>query len=149
MSQKVLAIASRGGHWVQLLRLREAFEDVDVMYVTTVRDYRSMVNGARFRVVCEANRHQKLRMLLLALQMAWILLRERPTAIVTTGAAPGFLGIRLGKLLGARTLWLDSIANAEGLSMSGQLAARHADVVLTQWEHLDGEEGAQYQGAVI
>ena len=149
MAVKVLAVASRGGHWVQLLRLRDALESADVTYVTTVSGYRSMVGAARLRVVCEANRHQKLRMVWLAVQMAWIVLRERPQVIVTTGAAPGFLAIRFGRLLGAKTLWLDSIANAEELSMSGRLAAAHADVVLTQWEHLDGACGAQFRGAVI
>lgn len=147
--RKVLAISSRGGHWIQLLRLRPAFEGMDVVFVTTDPEYRSMVDGAPFRVVQEATRHQKLRMLKMLLQLFWIILRERPTAIVTTGAAPGYFAVRIGKLLGAKTLWIDSIANAEELSLSGQLALPHAHVLLTQWNHLAAPGGAQYQGAVI
>jgi hypothetical protein len=69
--------------------------------------------------------------------------------VVTTGAAPGYWAIRFGKLIGARTIWIDSIANAEELSMSGRLASKVADVCLTQWPHLDGEHGAQYAGSVL
>ena len=147
--QKVLAVASRGGHWIQLLRLQDAFQDVDVLYVTTVPEYREMVSGSRFRVVLEANRHQKLRMMLLVLQMAWVVFWEGPHAIVTTGAAPGFFAIRFGRLMGARTLWIDSIANAEQLSMSGRMALDHADCVLTQWPDLSQSGGAEYRGAVL
>lgn len=147
--RKVLAIASRGGHWIQLLRLRPALTQSDVTFVTTEPAYKSMVNGEKFIVVCEATRNQKLRMLYLLSQIFWILLTLRPYAIMTTGAAPGYFAIRLGKLLGAKTIWIDSIANAEELSLSGRLASKYADVTLTQWSHLASPGTAEYQGAVI
>lgn len=146
---KVLAVASRGGHWIQLLRMRPAFEGSDVLFVTTVPEYEAMVDGARFRLVTEANRTQLFRLGVLTLQILWILLWERPTAVVTTGAAPGYLAVRFGRWFGARTLWVDSIANAEELSMSGRLASKHADAVLTQWEHLAAAGVAEFRGAVI
>jgi UDP-N-acetylglucosamine:LPS N-acetylglucosamine transferase len=147
--RKILAISSRGGHWIQLLRLRPAFEGSDVVFVTTELEYQSMVDGAKFRVITEATRNEKLRMLKMLLQIVWIFLRERPTAVVTTGAAPGYFAVRLGKLLGAKTLWIDSIANAEELSLSGRLASKHADVTLTQWSHLAAPGVVRHCGAVI
>jgi UDP-N-acetylglucosamine:LPS N-acetylglucosamine transferase len=147
--RKVLAISSTGGHWIQLLRLRPAFRDVDVTFVTTNPDSKSMVDGARFYVVCPATRKNRFQMLLLIAQLFWILLRERPTAVVTTGAAPGYIALRIGKLLGAKTLWIDSIANAEELSLSGKLASKHSDVVLTQWAHLASPGSVECRGAVI
>jgi UDP-N-acetylglucosamine:LPS N-acetylglucosamine transferase len=147
--RKILAISSRGGHWIQLLRLRSAFEGSDVVFVTTEPEYRSMVNGASFRVITEATRNEKFRMLKMLLQIFWIFLRERPTAVVTTGAAPGYFAVRLGKLLGSKTLWIDSIANAEELSLSGRLASKHADVTLTQWSHLVSPGVVGHCGAVI
>jgi UDP-N-acetylglucosamine:LPS N-acetylglucosamine transferase len=146
--RKVLAVASRGGHWIQLLRLREAYGD-DVVFVTTVPEYRQMVGNARFRLVLEANRDHKLRLAIMALQILWVLLRERPQTVVTTGAAPGYFAVRFSKWLGIRTLWIDSIANAEELSLSARLASRHADATLTQWLHLAQPGVAQYCGAVI
>lgn len=147
--KKVLAIASRGGHWIQLLRLRPAFSDCDITFVTTDPAYQTMVDGAKFCVVTEATRFQKLKILKMATQMLWIIVRFRPNVVVTTGAAPGYIAIRLGKWFGAKTLWIDSIANAEELSLSGRLALKYADATLTQWEHLSGSDGIDYHGAVI
>jgi hypothetical protein len=70
--------------------------------------------------------------------------------IISTGAAPGYVAIRLGKLIGAKTVWLDSIANVEQVSLSGQKIGPHADLWLTQWEHLATDETQpEYRGAVI
>jgi hypothetical protein len=46
-------------------------------------------------------------------------------------------------------MFIDSIANAEKLSLSAQLAQRHANLTLTQWPHLESPEGPQYHGSVI
>jgi UDP-N-acetylglucosamine:LPS N-acetylglucosamine transferase len=153
---RVLAVASGGGHWVQLRRLRPAWEGMDVTYITTVPGYRDEVlrdaTGAGtvgFRLVPDANRWQKLRLVRQLLAILLVMLQVRPDAVVTTGAAPGYFALRLGKLLGARTIWVDSMANAEELSLSGQQAGRHAGTFLTQWEHLARPEGPQYRGAVL
>lgn len=146
---KVVAVASGGGHWVQLLRLRPAFDQADVTFVTTRADLRDDVPDCPFRLVPEANRWQKWDLIRCAFAMGRSLIAVRPDVIVTTGAAPGYLAIRLGKLLGARTIWVDSVANAEELSMSGHRALRHADVCITQWEHLAEAGGARYHGSVF
>ena len=85
----------------------------------------------------------------MALQILWILLRTRPHIVVSTGAAPGYFAVRLGKLLGARTIWIDSIANVEKLSLSGQRIGRHADLWLTQWPHLAGPKGPHFLGGIL
>jgi hypothetical protein len=76
-------------------------------------------------------------------------LRERPDVVLSTGAAPGFFALLFGRLLGARTIWLDSIANIEELSMSGRMARRHADLWLTQWPHLARPDGPECAGRVF
>ncbi len=91
----------------------------------------------------------KWRLLRCAIKMAWMIIRERPDVIVSTGAAPGFFAIVYGKLLGKKTIWVDSIANAEALSLSGSKLARHADLWLTQWKHLATPQGPHYFGNVL
>ena len=150
---RVLAIASGGGHWMQLLRLRPAFEGCAVHYATVDASQRDAVEAEGFHVFRDANRDRKFDLLLQILQVLWLLLRLRPDAIVSTGASCGYVAVRIGRLFGCRTLFIDSVANAEQLSLSGALAERHADLMLTQWPHLaaghtDGA-GARYGGSVI
>lgn len=147
--KRVLAIASGGGHWVQLLRLRPAFEHERVTYVTVRESYRSDVGAAPFMVVNDATRWDKVGLLKMGLRLLWVMIRVRPHVVISTGAAPGYFAIRLGKLLGARTVWLDSIANVEAVSMTGMLVRKHADLWLTQWPHLAEEDGPTYAGAVL
>jgi exopolysaccharide biosynthesis glucuronosyltransferase PssD len=147
--RKVLAVASGGGHWVQLRRLLPAMEEHDLAYVTTNPGYADEVKPFRFHVVKDASRDNKLGLLLMAAQMALILFRERPDVVVSTGAAPGYVALRLGRMFGARTIWIDSIANVDEMSMAGRLARSHADLWLTQWQHLASSDGPHYAGAVL
>ncbi len=146
---RVLAISSGGGHWAELLRLRPAFAGCEVVWATVDRAYSAEVPGERFFTVRDATRWNKFSLVVLLFQVLWLLVRVRPDAVVTTGAAPGYFAVRLGKMLGRRTVWLDSIANVDELSMSGRMAGRFADLWLTQWEHLAGEGGPAYRGAVM
>lgn len=146
---KVLAVASGGGHWVQLRRVVPAFDGMEIVYVTISEAYRDDVPGARLHVVNDATRWNKLGLLVQAWRLFGIVLRERPDVVFSTGAAPGFLAILFGRMIGARTIWLDSIANAEQLSLSGRLAGHVAGLWLTQWEHLASTGGPRFEGRVF
>ncbi len=87
--------------------------------------------------------------ILVALEVFSILMKERPDVIISTGAAPGYLAIRLGRLFKARTIWVDSFANVDELSLSGRLAGKQADLWLTQWPHLASPDGPGFAGTVI
>lgn len=146
---KLLLVSSGGGHWVELLRLLPAFEGHDAAFVTVSPDYREAVPGRRFHVVRDATRWNKLGLLRTVWQLFRIVRRERPDVVLTTGAAPGYLAVRIARRMGARTVWIDSIANVEELSLSGKLAGRYADLWLTQWEHLASPGGPEFAGAVL
>jgi UDP-N-acetylglucosamine:LPS N-acetylglucosamine transferase len=145
-----LAVASAGGHWIQLLRLQPAWLDCDVAFLSTDPSVESMIDGpARFYAATEASRWEKLKLLKSAAQVALVLLRERPDVVITTGAAAGYFAILFGRLLGSRTIWIDSIANAEEISLSGKKAAKFAHVFLTQWPDLKRSDRPDYWGSVL
>ena len=146
---KILAVASFGGHWVQLQRLRPAFEGHDVTFVTTEEGSGAVVDGCRVRVVTNATRRSPSKFPIMLWQWVEIIRSEDPDVIVTTGSAPGMVALAVGKLLGRRTVWIDSIANVERLSTSGRIAARVADLHLTQWQHLAKADGPRYLGSVL
>jgi UDP-N-acetylglucosamine:LPS N-acetylglucosamine transferase len=147
---RILAVASAGGHWVQLARLSEAFEGSDTLYVTTVAGQTAPTGDRAVAKISDGSRNEPWRLLAAGLRLGLLMVRFRPHAVITTGAAPGYVALRLGKLLGCRTVWLDSIANAEELSMSARLARRYADLWLTQWEDLSRKTaGLDYWGQVL
>jgi UDP-N-acetylglucosamine:LPS N-acetylglucosamine transferase len=134
---------------VQLLRVAPAFATCDVAYVTVHESYRSQVVGHRFYTVNDATRWNKVGLITMALKLASIIRKEKPEVLISTGAAPGYVALRLGHLMGARTIWLDSIANIERLSMSGQKIGPYVDLWLTQWPRLATSEGPHYAGSVM
>jgi UDP-N-acetylglucosamine:LPS N-acetylglucosamine transferase len=148
-NDKVLAVSSSGGHWVQLRRVVPAFENSEVIYVTVIDSYRAQVPKNKFYTVHDATRWNKLGLIVLALNLAWIIVKEKPGVVISTGAAPGYFAILLGRFFGARTIWIDSMANIEDLSMSGARVGRYADLWLTQWPHLARSEGPHYGGGVL
>lgn len=155
---RVLALSSTGGHWVQLLRLAPAFSGTDLHYATTMAGARDQALATAaacgapepgFHLFTEANRWQKARLVKQAVELLAILLKVRPDVLVTTGAAPGYIAIRLAALMRCRTVWIDSIANVEELSLSGRQVGPHADLWLTQWPDLARPGGPRYEGAVL
>ena len=144
-----MAIASEGGHWIQLQRLTPAFEGCETTYVSTKDGYSKMVPNSNFYTVTDANRWTKLALIKMTLQIAKVVFKERPDIIISTGAAPGIIGIFFGRLIGADSIWVDSIANAEKLSMSGKIAKYVAGLHLTQWEHLAKGNRPAFKGKVI
>lgn len=146
---KVLAVSSGGGHWIELLRIRSAFDDCAVHFATVQSEYRRDIGSAPFHTVRDATAWSPLALTLLAVQMVLLMLRVRPDVVVSTGAAPGFFALLAGRLIGARTIWVDSLANADELSRAGGLAGRFADLWLTQWPDLATPEGPEYAGQVL
>lgn len=147
--RRVLCVASGGGHWVQLLRLSEAWAGHEAVYVSVQPEYAQQVPGSRFFRIQDATRWDRFKLLWMVLQLAWIVWRVRPQVVITTGAAPGVAALRLGKWMGARTVWVDSIANVEQMSMSGSKVRGFADLWLTQWPELARPDGPRYEGAVL
>ena len=146
---KVLAVASSGGHWTQLLRVAPALVPFEIVFVTVLKSYRLEMPENRFYFVNDANRWSKIKLLTLAIRVAWIVGKERPDVVLSTGAAPGYFALLFGRLFGAKTIWIDSITNIEHLSMAGQLVGKYADLWLTQWPHLAKTDGPHYGGAVL
>ena len=153
---RVLAVSSQGGHWVQLRRLRKSFHGCDVTWASTDEKLATGVHPERFVLIRDSNRWNKLGLIRSALSVALAIAKTRPDIIVSTGAAPGYFAVRIARLLGIRSLWIDSIANAETLSLSGARAMKQADLTLVQWPELGHQKPSRpsrgvpyYSGSVL
>lgn len=146
---RVLAVASGGGHWVQLLRLRAAFAGTDVHYATVEASAAAMVHPAPVHVYPDANKDTKIKLAWAALRLLMIVLTVRPDVVISTGAAGGYFAIRFAKLIGARTVFVDSIANSRQLSVTAQMCFGVADRVISQWPDVAQDSGTEFWGSVL
>ncbi|WP_091878287.1 hypothetical protein [Bradyrhizobium sp. Rc2d] len=131
-------------------RLQPAFDGLELVFASVHSAYADEVAGCRFYTIRDVTRWDRIGLAILVVQLTSILLRERPHVVVTTGSAPGMIALALAKcLLRSKTMWIDSIANCEQMSLSGTRAKRFCDVWLTQWAHLQRTGGPDFWGAVL
>lgn len=135
--EKVLGICSFGGHWVEL---RAALAGADVMWAST--------GGTAVYKVEDFSRKDFWKALKVVWQIWRLLCQVKPDVVVSTGAAPGSIAIVVGKLLGIRTVWIDSIATTSRLSLSGRLALPFCKEVYAQWPEL-AKGRIKYNGNVL
>jgi len=124
---------------------------MDCFFVTTSEAVEGTLSRlGRVYVVAESNRRHPVRVLRALARCVQIALRERPAVIISTGAAVGCLMALLGRLIGARVAWIDSVANTERLSLSGRLVRPFAHLVLTQWPQVAQQyKGVEYVGQIV
>ncbi|MEM8873796.1 MAG: UDP-N-acetylglucosamine--LPS N-acetylglucosamine transferase [Planctomycetota bacterium] len=162
---RVLVAASGGGHWQQLCRIVRPIVDdpsafarfagndqhrpIELHAATTLASLRDQLPAHRFHLVPEANRTCLFKCAWAMVRIGWLILRIRPDVVITTGAAPGLIALRIGRWFGSRTVWIDSMANVDKLSLSGRRAGPYADLWITQWEHLARSEGPHYMGMLL
>ena len=144
----VLAIASIGGHWIELQRLTPLFKEHDVTYISNKDFISNKVGGSKYYKVPDANKDEKINLIRCFCMVFLRIAVLRPGVIITTGAAPGLMGIVVGRIFGAKTIWIDSVANVEKLSLSGRIAVKIADRVYTQWSHLSTQK-VVYRGNLL
>jgi UDP-N-acetylglucosamine:LPS N-acetylglucosamine transferase len=135
----------------ELLKLSDSWTKYDHFYVTTTPVVKERLESAgKVYVTGECNREHPLKVLRVFFKCIAIILRERPNAVISTGAAAGCVAAYIGKLTGARVVWLDSITNVKRPSLSGRMVRHIADLFLVQWPELaDRYSKAEYVGAVI
>ncbi|SFO29174.1 hypothetical protein [Sphingomonas sp. OK281] len=147
---RILLVASAGGHWIELHRLRAAFVGADCQFVSTSKGMTPPLGDREVLEITDTARDSVLAMAPTLAGLVRIVRAFDPHLVVSTGAAPGALALLVGKMFGARTIWIDSIANSETLSLSGRLVRPVADLRITQWKHLaDRNASLRFFGQIL
>lgn len=135
----VLVISSGGGHWQQAQLLNPALPE-NTIYVRASRDGAELPDCSLKTIWRVPGCLYKAMRLMLS---------TRPDVVLSTGALPGLIGILAGKLIGAKTVWIDSVANAQRMSLSGRAAKLLCKDVFSQWPDVARRTGTRYAGSVI
>ena len=138
-------------HLTQLLKLSDTWKEHEVFYVSTLNSVtQKLQKHGRCYITGECNRQYPIRTLRVLKNCIKIILREKPNVIISTGAAPSCLLCIIGKMFGAKIVWIDSIANVERLSLSGRIIKPFANLILAQWpEVAEKYESVYYEGSLI
>ncbi len=113
-------MSSCGGHLTELLALRGAFMDKRCFFVinSPISLPPEMVN----RTVCIKHSERDIYFFLNLLEAWKIISRTRPSFILSTGAGPAIPFFIVGKLLGIRTIYVETLASINSPSLTGRLA---------------------------
>jgi UDP-N-acetylglucosamine:LPS N-acetylglucosamine transferase len=133
----LLLVCSSGGHLLQLVSLRDAWEDRPRLWVTFDKSDASVLLADERVLHAYGPTNRNLRNFARNLRLAaTVLRRERPAAIMTTGAGVAVPFAWLGRLLGIRVFYVESVTRIEQMSLSGRMIRPVAEQVFVQWPEL-------------
>jgi UDP-N-acetylglucosamine:LPS N-acetylglucosamine transferase len=148
---KLALVASSGGHLAELFCIHELWQAHERFWVSfPTPDAESLLaDETVFWAAYPTNRH--LPNLLRNLALAWRLLRrERPDVVISTGAGVAVPFLILARVLGIRSVYLESITRIRELSLSGYLVYPFVDRFLVQWQELAKRyRRARFHGRII
>lgn len=139
--EKVCFLASSGGHLEEISRLVEIEEKYDNFLVTEKGKFEELHFGKKVIYVYQINRKEILfpfKFIGLILKAFKILLKEKPTVLISTGALATVPFCIVGKLLGKRIVYIESFARVDTPSLTGKIIykLKLANLFVVQWEDM-------------
>ena len=143
---KVCIPTSSGGHLTHMRMLMPVLDQAaDRFWVTFDKDdANTALEGERvYHCYFPTNRNLKntVRNTLLAVK---VLRKDRPNLIVSSGAAVAVPFFLIGKLLGAKTIYIEVFDRVDAPTLTGRLVCRITDLFVVQWPEME----AVYPGSV-
>ncbi|MGD8109675.1 PssD/Cps14F family polysaccharide biosynthesis glycosyltransferase [Vibrio sp. TRT 21S02] len=138
---KICLTANSGGHINEVLQLKSYYQKHEYFFITdeskmtqhlAESDKVYFVQKFIFKEVVQ--KFQLLRPINNIFQSLKIFLKEKPDAVITTGAGTSFGAIVIGKLLRKKIIFVESAARVNTTSTFGKIAGKLADHTLVQWE---------------
>ncbi len=129
---KICVVSSVGGHLREVLQLAPELAAHRCFFI--LNDETPLdLPGPRYRI---AHAERDLRVLWNFVEVLPILRRERPDVVLSTGAGPAVPVAVIGKLLGARVIFIETFGAVEAPSLTGRLLYPLADHFFYQWPAL-------------
>lgn len=133
-ARRILLVACSGGHLMQMMALKPAWEDLDTRWVTLeAPDSKYLLDPANV-VFAPSPVARNIPNFFRNLVLARRTIREyKPDVILSTGAALAVPFFVVGRLLGVRTVFVESFTRVNRPSLSGRMVYPLASVFFMQW----------------
>ena len=132
---KVCLVGSSGGHLTHLYMLKPFWENKERFWVTFDKeDARSLLAGEKmYPCYFPTNRNIKnlIRNTFVALK---VLKKEKPDVIISSGAAVAVPFFYLGKLFGAKLIYIEVFDRIDKSTMTGKIVYPIVDKFIVQWD---------------
>ena len=134
---KVCLVGSSGGHLTHLYMLKPFWQDKDRFWVTFDKeDARSILEGEKM-YPCNYPTNRSLKALNINTRLAIKVLRkEKPDLIISSGAAVSVPFFYLGKLFGAKLIYVEVFDRSDKPTMSGKMVYPIVDKFIVEWEEM-------------
>lgn len=137
---KICFISSSGGHLDELLMLKPLMEKYDSYIITERTDYSVLTDrDNKVYFVSQIDRREivfLLKLVALLFQSTWLLIKEKPDVVISTGALVSVPTCLLAKLLRKKVVFIETFAKLYSPSLSGKILYRFADLFIIQWDSL-------------
>lgn len=136
---KICFAASSGGHLEELACLREIESNYDSFLVTESGSFNELQFGDKTYYVKQINRKEYnfiFKFMVLFIKAIYILLKEKPHVVISTGALATYPFCLVGKIMGKKIIFIESFARVDNPSLTGKLVYKFADLFIVQWEEL-------------
>lgn len=134
---KICLVGSSGGHLTHLYLLKPFWKDKERFWVTFDKeDTRSILGNETF-YPCHYPANRNLKNLIKNTVLAFNILRkERPDVIISSGAAVAVPFFYLGKLFGAKTVYIEVFDRIDAPTLTGKIVYPVTDKFIVQWEEM-------------
>lgn len=134
---KVCLVGSSGGHLTHLYMLKPFWKDKERFWVTFNKDDANSLLEGESVYHCYYPTNRSIKALIINTRLAWKVLRkERPDVIISTGAAVAVPFFYLGKLFGAKLIYIEVFDRINTSTMTGKLVHPITDRFIVQWEEM-------------
>ncbi len=134
---KICVACSTGGHMVQAMQLAPIYEKHEHFYFTFAGGVADRMRVTRpVRTIPNISRRSPWSVIRGTILSAGIALRERPDLVITTGAGVVVLFCIFAKMLGAKLVFIESMANVRKPTLTARLLYPFSDLFLVQWPAL-------------
>lgn len=135
---KICLVGSSGGHLSHLYMLKQLWNDKKRFWVTFDKmDAKSLLKDEKvYNCYYPTNRNIKnlIKNTFLAIK---VLHKEKPDLIISSGAAVAVPFFYLGKLMGAKTIYIEVFDRIDKSTLTGKLVYPVTDRFIVQWEEME------------